>query len=93
MVLGAVAFDGNAGPWTAILVFSGFFIMVDDTYKYGADYVRTLQSWVIFLKLGALALTLVWPGLLLAAMWFCLVLGGLISHAPGKIRHYSFGGS
>lgn len=93
MVLGAVAFNGEAGAWTAILVLTGVFIMGDDTYKYGLDYFRTLQSWAIFLKLAALALTVIWPTSLLGAMWFCLVLGGLISHAPGKVRHFAIGRS
>jgi len=87
VVMGAVLFDGVAGHWTPILVFSGLLIMIDDLYKHGVIYVRTAQAWVIALKLGLLALAVPFPHLLPAALWSSIVLGSVISHAPGSVRY------
>lgn len=87
MLLGAVAFHEPPGPWPALAVASGLVIVGDDLYKWRTAYLRMVQAWVIGAKLGLLALGSVFPSLLLPAMWAALVLGSVISHAPGRLRH------
>ena len=87
MLLGAVAFHQPVGPWPGLAIASGLVIVGDDLFKWGTLYLRMLQAWVIIAKLGLLALGVAFPNLLLLSMWGVLVLGSVVSHAPGRLRH------
>ena len=92
MVLGAVVFSGDPGSWTYILVFSGLGIVADDLYRYGLDWLRYLQGWCVLIKVGLLIVGTLHPPVLGTCLWTALVIGALISHAPGEIRQYAFWG-
>jgi len=87
MLLGAAAFHGSPGAWPAVTIASGLVIVGDDLFKWGTLYLRMLQAWVIFAKLGLVALGVAVPALWLPSLWMVLVLGSVVSHAPGGLRH------
>ena len=91
-VVGGGAFYGHpANGWAGLLVASGGAIVLDDVYKYGGDYFRYLQSWAVIVKL-----VLLWIGLVSGSLLFCLalalVIGSVVSHAPGYVRQHAFWG-
>ena len=95
MVLGAAYFGGpgaDYGDWLPLLVFSGGGIVVDDIVRHGWDWLRFVHGWVVLVKFALLLLGLTVSGLLIPALWTALILGSLISHAPGKIRQAALWG-
>jgi len=92
MVLGAAHFGGEYGDWLVLLVFSGGGIVVDDFIRHGWDWLRFVHGWAVLIKFGLLGLGLAVPGLLIPCLWAALILGSLISHAPGKIRQAALWG-
>ncbi|MCB9765224.1 MAG: hypothetical protein H6739_35950 [Alphaproteobacteria bacterium] len=90
--LGAAQFGAEAGWWPAGLVLTGAGIVGDDLYRYGADWLRFVQGQVVLLKLGLVTLGAAVPSLLLPCLWTALILGGVISHAPGRIRQAALWG-
>jgi hypothetical protein len=92
MTMGAVFFGGDPGSWPMLLMATGLGILSDDLYKYGLDWMRWLNFWVLAFKLTLLGVALYRPDFLKVAMWSALILGSLISHAPGKIRHAALWG-
>lgn len=88
MLLGAAAFHQPADPWWEVVMLSGLVIIGDDLYKWGALYMRMVQFWVIVLKLGIVALGGLHPDLLFPCLWVVLVCGSVVSHMPGRFRHY-----
>jgi hypothetical protein len=75
-----------AGPWADLLLASGVALVADDLYRFGWGWLRWTQSWVLLVKLvafGALY-ALDQP---LAGLWVALVLGSVVAHAPGNLRH------
>lgn len=88
MVLGAAALGADPGGWGPLVVLSGLVIVADDLFKWGGLYLRMVQAWVVGLKLVLLVVGLSRPTLLLPCLWAALVAGSVVSHAPGKLRHY-----
>ncbi len=87
MVLGATAFGGEAGLWWTWLVLSGGGIIASDLEKYGLNWFRYLCGWAAIAKFSLLVVGLLVPGLMLPCLWACVIIGAVISHAPGSIRH------
>lgn len=80
-------FEGSttwAGP---ILLVSGAGIAATDVQRYGLGWLRTVGGWSVLAKLGLVAVGVAEPALWPPVLWTCLVIGVLISHAPGAIRH------
>jgi hypothetical protein len=93
MLLGAVTFGGDFGTWAHLAVFTGGLLMVEEVHRYGLGWFRWVQAWVVMGKMTALVIGVMVPSLLLTALWVCLALGGLISHAPGRLRQHPLWGS
>ena len=91
MFLGALTFVGHPGAWGEALLWSGAALIAEELYRYGFAWFRWLQAWVVMGKLCLFALAIVHGGT--AAAWAALVLGGLISHAPGRVRQLPLWGS
>lgn len=70
----------------AILVLSGGALVADDFYRYGVDLFRYAQFWAVVGKVALLLVALSVPGWAGQAMLMALVVGSVISHAPGKVR-------
>jgi len=87
MVLGAVAFGGNAGSWWSLLVLSGGGIIASDLYKHGIDWFGYACGVAALAKFALLFVGLLLPSLMLPCLWGCLIIGAVISHAPGSVRH------
>ena len=92
MVLGAIVFGQEPTAWKWALALSGSVIMADDLYRYGWAWFRWLQFWAVATKIGLVWLGLVWDAALEPGHWVALIIGSLISHAPGKWRHYALWG-
>lgn len=92
IVLGAVTFGEPPGPWLAGAVVTGSALVADELYRYGLHWFRFVASQVILTKLALLGLAAgvadTWPW----AVWVALILGGLISHAPGAVRQRALWG-
>lgn len=89
--IGSYVYDGDSGLWPIVAAITGFVIVASDVFKYGLDYFRYMLSWAIALKLIIITVAHFWIPLRPFALGVSLVIGSLISHAPGKIRHFSFG--
>ena len=99
IVLGAVHFDveGEAAlqatEWLGLLIASGAGILADDLYRYGPRWFGFAQFWASAAKVVLMAVALFLPDVRAACMWAALVVGSLISHAPGAIRHFEVFGA
>ena len=82
VLLGAVTWGHDPGASLLAVLLTGFLLVADDLYRYGPDWFRWVQSWVILGKLLVVALAATEPW----ALWTALVLGSVISHAPGTVR-------
>ncbi len=71
---------------------TGLALVAEDVFKGGWDYVRYLQSWAILAKLLLLIAAMAWPALLVPALWCALIIGSVISHAPGAVRQFPLWG-
>jgi hypothetical protein len=87
MVLGATAFGGDAGIWWTVLVVTGGGMIVFAVGKYGLDWFRYLCGVAAVAKFALLFIGLLFPAVMLPCLWGCLLIGGVISHAPGSLRH------
>jgi hypothetical protein len=92
MVLGSIAWGDHPAEWIALLVVSGGALVADDLYRYRASYFRYAQSWAILLKLALLVPAIFWSDLMIPGLWAALVVGSVISHAPGAVRHFALWG-
>ena len=92
MLLGAATFDQAIDPWAGIVLLSGGAIVISDLLKYGSGWFRYAQGWAVLVKLALVVVGLLWPPLLVPGLWACLVVGSVISHAPGTLRHFAFWG-
>lgn len=92
MVLGATTFGGELGHWGALLLFSGGALLWESAWREGPDWIRYVQSWVALTKVALLVLGVLRPEWMLACLWGALVLGSLISHAPGAVRQAALWG-
>lgn len=92
LTLGAATFGADPGRWPLLAALSGSLLVADDVYRYGGNWLRYVQSWVILGKLGVLVYAGAHPALLAPALWLALIAGSLISHAPGAVRHHALWG-
>jgi len=90
--LGAAMYGADAGMWPAALAMSGCGLAVDDFHREGLDWLRYLQGQAALLKLALVTLGAAMPSLLLPCLWGALIVGALISHAPGRVRHAALWG-
>ncbi|MBT6489655.1 MAG: hypothetical protein HOK97_07830 [Deltaproteobacteria bacterium] len=88
----AIAGHGIHQGWLFALVASGCGLLMDDFVRYGTKLFHYLQFWVIVPKIFILAYAITYPKHARELFVLAIVIGSLISHAPGKIRQYAFGG-
>ncbi len=81
-----------SADWLAVLVLSGGIIMADDLYRRGEAYFRWVQFWGIALKLAAVGVGVAYPPLLLPSLAVAVILGSVVSHVPGSVRHRALWG-
>jgi hypothetical protein len=91
-VVGVVGSLENRVAWAGLLLASGGGIALLDLERHGADLFRYLQGQAVLAKLALLALGILVPWMLMPALWACLVIGAVISHAPGSIRQHTLWG-
>lgn len=96
MMLGAAHWDSPQAAvhsdFVGLLLGSGAGILMDDLYRYGARWVRMLQFWAAASKVALLVAGVLMPDLLIPCMWAALIVGSVVSHAPGEVRHFEFWG-
>lgn len=95
LVLGAAYYQQlDSLDWWALptLIGSGMIIMIDDFLRRGWHLFRLAQFWVLAFKLVILGLGVWHRSLLLPALWTSLVVGSVVSHIPGYLRHYELWG-
>ncbi len=61
--------------------------------RHGLDWVRYAQGQATLVKVALLLFGFASPAAVLPALWGALVVGSLISHAPGWVRHYALWGA
>jgi len=93
LVIGSAVRGEHPQDSILALLLTGGAITLDFIWRDGEDWFRFLGSWVVLLKLVLMTAALVWPDFLEWACWSALVLGGLISHAPGRIRQLPLWGA
>jgi len=76
-----------AEHWAGFALLTGILIVCDDLFKWGLLYLRMIQAWVVAVKLALILVGLAHPSLLAPCLWAALVLGSVVSHAPGRLRH------
>jgi hypothetical protein len=76
----------------AVLVASGMVLVGDDVVRYGSYVFRYLHFWAAVSKISLLSVALVQPEWTLSCLIAAVVVGSVISHAPGAVRHWSFVG-
>lgn len=90
-LLGAAIYQApSEGPVLATML-SGGAMVVEALARYGADWLRFVGSWVVLCKLALLVFAL-WSGMPLWPLLLALVLGSVISHAPGRVRQHALWG-
>ena len=86
------ALGGEASAlWAGVLLLSGLLLVLDDFWRFGVAWLRYLQCWVVVSKLVFFAL-FCWAGSPLTGLCVAFLLGSLISHAPGELRHLALQG-
>jgi len=97
MMLGAAHFDSPQAAaqsdFVGLLLGSGAGILFDDIYRYGQRWVQMLQFWAALTKVALFVVGVLFPELLIGCMWAALVVGSVISHAPGEVRHFRLWGA
>lgn len=88
MLLGSAVFADGLGPWLEAVLLTGGLLVGEELYRYGSDWFRWLQSWVVLGKLALLVCVFALPAYQVPALWAALVMGSVISHAPGWVRQY-----
>lgn len=80
-----------AGPdgwrWGIVLLLSGALMMALDAWSEPA-YLRQLQGLAMLLKLLLVAAMILWQDGQQALFWLLIAYSALLSHAPGRIRHW-----
>lgn len=94
LVLGTAHHGDDPGAALLILLLTGAALVATDLAKYGwSDWIRYVQAWSVLLKLGAVVLGLACPAALLPGLWTALVVGSVVSHAPGSVRQRALWGA
>lgn len=80
-----------AGPhglrWAVVLLVSGAVMMALDAWSELA-YLRQVQGLAMVLKLLLVVAMIAWADGRQALFWLLVVFSALLSHAPGRLRHY-----
>ena len=92
MFMGSHLFSSSPGVALNVLIVTGLYLMFDQYIRDGADYFRYATFWSTLFKVFLLGLGFFMPKYMAGALWGCLIVGSMISHAPGKIRHYAVWG-
>lgn len=93
MVIGAVIYEGEPSPWDGLLLLSGFGIVWTDLARHGWSWFRYGQGAATVVKVGLLAVGIVWPPFLVTSLFCALVVGSVVSHAPGSLRNFPLWGA
>ncbi len=91
-VLGGALYGEWPRVWIVLLFVSGVALAIDDFVKYGVDFFRYVQGWAAIVKLACLIVGLAVADLLVPLCWIALVIGSVISHAPGRLRQHAIWG-
>ena len=91
-VLGGALYGAWPRVWFVLLFASGIGLAIDDVIKSGIDFFRYVQGWAAIIKLACLIVGLAVPATLVPLCWIALVLGSIVSHAPGRLRQFAFWG-
>lgn len=80
-----------AGPdgwrWAIVLMLSGGSMMALDAWS-EPGYLRQLQGLAMLVKLLLVMAMILWHDVQMALFWLLIVYSALLSHAPGRIRHW-----
>jgi len=71
---------------TELVVLTGLLMCASELSRHGLDWLRYTQAWTVIIKVTAFAVATA-LGYPLWGAGLALVLGSVISHAPGAIRH------
>ncbi|MDP2316368.1 MAG: hypothetical protein Q8P41_25950 [Pseudomonadota bacterium] len=74
------------GLWADLVLLTGAALVADELWRFGLDWLRWTQAWVLLLKLAAFGV-LYAADQPVAGLWVAFVLGSFIAHAPGELRH------
>ena len=91
-VIGGALYGAWPRVWFVLLFGSGVVLAIDDVAKLGVDYFRYVQGWASVVKLACLVVGLAVPDTLVPLCWIALVIGSIVSHAPGRFRQYALWG-
>lgn len=89
---GALLAQGAAAAWLPVVLASGALLVAEELYRYGLGWLRFVQAWAVGLKLMSVVLASLWPQHALWAALAALVVGSVISHAPGELRQRALWG-
>ena len=92
VLIGAALFTSDAADYAPAAIATGSLLAGAELYRYGLDWLRWLQSWVVLAKLTLLTVGMLRPELLTGVLWACLILGAVVSHAPGSVRQWPIWG-
>jgi len=81
-----LAGGGHAERWGMLMLVSGLGIVALDTWA-NPLYFRQAKGLGTLLKIGLVALMVVWEAGRLPLFWLILGFSVALSHAPGRIRH------
>ncbi len=90
--MGAILGGGFSVVGGVVLGLTGVYLVVDQLIRDGSAHIRFAVFWAVVLKISALTVGFLHAAWLVPCLWFCLIVGGLISHAPGSVRHFSLWG-
>ena len=80
-----------AGPhgwrWAIVLLASGAVMMALDAWSEPV-YFRQVQGVAMLVKLLLVAAMIAWQDAQQALFWLLIAYSAMLSHAPGKFRHY-----
>lgn len=91
-VVGAAVYGESAPEAGFALVASGVVMAADDLWKHGADWLRYTQGWAVLVKVGLAVVAALAPTLAIPALVGAIVVGGVVSHAPGRVRQAALWG-
>ena len=95
LLLGAVHFAPDSAaltPWVMALLLTGATLLATELTRHGLDWLRFAQGWAVLVKLSLVVLGAVYPEALHGCLWGALILGSVLSHAPGRVRHWALWG-
>ncbi len=95
LLLGAVHFAPDPetwAPWVTAVLITGSLLVATEVLRHGLEYMRFLQGWTVVTKLALVGVGAAFPQALAPCLWTALILGSVISHAPGRIRQYAIWG-